>query len=84
MAPQITILMKEEKRCSCGFIHTHVPTRHKYADDHAAYYWNCVCGSTLTYMPDRDKTREMIQAIFNRNSIHLVRTEKQHDRTETN
>lgn len=52
--------LREPKKCSCGEIHTCVPSTARKGDttkdEFPGYYWECFCGSTLfLHVPEREK-----------------------------
>jgi len=57
------------KTCAlCGKVHVEVPGIHRYDQDTETFYWECdgkldngeQCNSTMTYIPDWERTLELI------------------------
>ena len=51
-----------QKQCGCGQTYDAIPANHKFAEDHEVYYWECEnCKSTLTYIPNKDRTIQLLR-----------------------
>lgn len=59
--------MNQPKKCNCcGAVHTTLPADARYQAEYEQFYFECSCKSTLLYVPNRERTMELIRACAER------------------